>query len=118
MGHRTMILLFLPALLLACAPNRVTTQQDSSPVAAQPPPAPTPAVSPSPAAQPARIDFETQIRPLLQEKCSPCHFPGGRMYERMPFDREETIRTLGSSLETRLKDPVDIDLLRTFLAQQ
>ncbi len=40
------------------------------------------------------------------------------MYERLPFDREETIRTLGTSLETRLKDPVDIDLLRTFLAQQ
>ncbi|HKB06947.1 MAG TPA: hypothetical protein VKF61_01570, partial [Candidatus Polarisedimenticolia bacterium] len=56
-------------------------------------------------------------RPMLQEKCSPCHFPGGRMYDRLPFDREETIRVLGMSLDTRLKDPVDVDLLRTFLEQ-
>ena len=40
------------------------------------------------------------------------------MYDRLPFDREETIRPLGMSLYTRLKDPVDVDLLRTFLEQK
>jgi hypothetical protein len=39
------------------------------------------------------------------------------MYERLPFDREETIHTLGDLLFTRLQDPVDRELLRTFLAQ-
>jgi len=35
----------------------------------------------------------------------------------LPFDREETIRKLGKALVTRIKDPVDVDLLRTFLDQ-
>jgi hypothetical protein len=120
MNIRSMVLLFFSALWLACARGRVTSQQASPPIAAQPQPTTAPAstVGPSPTPPPPRIDFETQIRPLLQEKCSPCHFPGGRMYDRLPFDREETIRVLGLSLNTRLKDPVDIDLLRTFLEQK
>ena len=39
------------------------------------------------------------------------------MYDRLPFDREETIRTLGKALFTRLRDPVDQELMRTFLEQ-
>ena len=114
-----MILLFLSALSLACSPGRVTSQQTSPPIAAQQPAtAAAPTAGPSPTPPPPRIDFETRIRPMLQEKCSPCHFPGGRMYDRLPFDREETIRVLGMSLDTRLKDPVDVDLLRTFLEQK
>jgi hypothetical protein len=119
MSIRPMILVSLSALSLACAPRRVTSQQPSPPIAAQQSTTATASTAaPSPTPSPPRIDFETQIRPMLQEKCSPCHFPGGRMYDRLPFDREETIRTLGMSLYTRLKDPVDVDLLRTFLEQK
>jgi hypothetical protein len=39
------------------------------------------------------------------------------MYERLPFDREGTVRVLGMAMFTRLRDPVDQDLVRTFLAQ-
>ncbi len=39
------------------------------------------------------------------------------MYERLPFDREQTIRTLGTAMFTRLRDPVDQDFLRSFLDQ-
>jgi hypothetical protein len=39
------------------------------------------------------------------------------MYERLPFDREGTIRVLGTQIFTRLRDPVEQDLLRNFLAQ-
>ena len=39
------------------------------------------------------------------------------MYRQLPFDRAETIRQLGNNLFTRIKDPKEQALLRTFLAQ-
>lgn len=62
------------------------------------------------------IDFKTQIQPILQKNCSPCHFPGGKMYEKMPFDKGETI----SSHETvakRLKDENETALIKNFIQQ-
>jgi len=117
MNPRTVVIVSLSALLLGCAPGRVGGPPADAPDGARslPSPSPTPSASPSPAPAEARVDFETQILPLLQEKCSPCHFAGGRMYDRLPFDREETIRTLGDALFTRLRDPVDVELVRTFL---
>jgi hypothetical protein len=66
----------------------------------------------------AKIDFDTQVRPLLESRCTPCHFAGGTMYQRLPFDRAETIRTLGTKLFTRIKDEKEQRLIREFLAQQ
>jgi hypothetical protein len=51
-----------------------------------------------------RIDFDTQIKPILASKCMPCHFQGGKMYDRLPFDRPETIRKLGLRLFTRINE--------------
>lgn len=65
----------------------------------------------------SHIDFNTQIKPIFQAKCQPCHFSGGQMYERMPFDRPETIKTLGTKLLTRIKNENDQRLIRDFLAQ-
>lgn len=74
---------------------------------------------PSPSATPkARVNFNTQVRPLLESKCTPCHFAGGTMYERLPFDRPQTIETLGTKLFTRIKDEKEQRLIRDFLAQQ
>jgi hypothetical protein len=39
------------------------------------------------------------------------------MYAKLPFDRPETIKTLGTRLFTRLKDDKEQDLIRKFLAQ-
>jgi hypothetical protein len=38
------------------------------------------------------------------------------MYERLPFDRPETIRTLGEKLFTRIKAEDEQALIRRFLA--
>lgn len=65
----------------------------------------------------AKPNFNTQIRPMLQSKCQPCHFQGGTVYERMPFDRPETITRLGARLFTRIKDEDQRRLIREFLAQ-
>jgi hypothetical protein len=80
-------------------------------------------ISAAPAAElrnspsPAKIDFATQIRPILEARCQPCHFSGGKVYQRMPFDRPETIKTLGTKLFTRIKDERERQIIREFLSQ-
>jgi hypothetical protein len=64
-----------------------------------------------------RVDFPTQIKPMLEAKCQPCHFSGGKVYAKMPFDRPETIKTMGTKLFTRIKDENERQLIRDFLAQ-
>src|SRR5262249_22709939 len=61
-------------------------------------------------------DFETQIKPIFQARCQPCHFPGGKVYYRMPFDKPETIHRLGTRLFTRIKDEKEQNLIRAFLS--
>jgi hypothetical protein len=65
----------------------------------------------------ARVDFETQLKPIFQSKCMPCHFSGGQMYDRLPFDKPATIRKLGTRLFTRIKDENDRRLIEDFLTQ-
>ena len=64
-----------------------------------------------------RVDFVTQVKPILVSRCEGCHFPGGKMYQQLPFDRAETIKTLGEKLFTRIKDENDRRVIRDFLAQ-
>ena len=64
-----------------------------------------------------RIDFETQLKPVFKSKCMPCHFSGGQMYDRLPFDKPETIRKLGVRLFTRIKEKNDRHLIEDFLNQ-
>jgi hypothetical protein len=65
----------------------------------------------------AKVDFAIQVEPILQSRCQGCHFAGGVMYQRLPFDRPETIKTLGEKLFTRLKDENDRQVIREFLSQ-
>ena len=62
------------------------------------------------------IDFKTQIQPILQKNCSPCHFPGGKMYEKMPFDKSETIIS-HEAVAKRLEDKNEITLIKNFIQQ-
>ena len=63
------------------------------------------------------ISFEADVLPILSAGCRPCHFEGGKMYEKLPFDRPETIRTLGERLSTRIKDKREREVVRAFLAR-
>ena len=63
-----------------------------------------------------RPDFDRQIKPIFQARCQPCHFQGGQVYDRMPFDKPETITRLGTKLFTRIKDEKEQRLIRDFLA--
>jgi len=71
----------------------------------------------TPSAAKARVDFDTQLKPIFQSKCMPCHFSGGQMYDRLPFDKPATIRKLGTRLFTRIKEENDRRLIEDFLTQ-
>lgn len=64
----------------------------------------------------AKVEF-SQLKPIL-EKCQPCHFSGGKVYSKLPFDRPETIKSLGTKLFTRIHDENERRLIREFLSQQ
>ncbi|MDX6497931.1 MAG: hypothetical protein QOG23_1191 [Blastocatellia bacterium] len=66
---------------------------------------------------PAKPDFETEIKPIFQARCQPCHFQGGKVYDKMPFDKPETISRLGTKLFTRIKDERERQKIREFLDQ-
>ena len=68
-------------------------------------------------AEKARVDFDTQLKPIFKSKCMPCHFSGGKMYDSLPFDQPETIRKLGTRLFTRIKEEDSRRLIEDFLAQ-
>lgn len=89
-----------------------------APAAQGPAPRQEPALLRSSAPAPQRVSFEGEIRPLLEKRCRPCHFAGGKMYARLPFDQPRTIRTLGEKLFTRIHDEKERSLLRSFLAQE
>jgi hypothetical protein len=97
-------------------------QQSASRAAAVPPPVATTASPPASSADavapaPAAADFAHDVRPILEKHCQPCHFEGGKMYERLPFDRAETIQRLGTKLFTRIKAEDEQAVIRRFLAQ-
>ena len=63
-------------------------------------------------------DFEKEIKPIFQSRCMPCHFQGGKVYDKLPFDQPETIVRLGTKLFTRIKDEQQRAVIRAFLAAQ
>jgi hypothetical protein len=69
---------------------------------------------------PGRIDsvnYVADVLPLLQKKCSPCHFPGGKMYEKMPFDNIETIISHEAGVLKRFKEEKEIALIKKLIKQ-
>src|SRR5689334_18344309 len=62
------------------------------------------------------VDFEKDIKPILVKRCSPCHFPGGKMYGRMPFDADTTLINHNESVLKRIKDKDENQLFRNFFS--
>ncbi len=108
--HGALFSILATSILLGCAPGRPSvSRREARAIPAH--------AAAAPAHAPQRVSFETQVRPVLESRCQPCHFAGGSMYESLPFDRPATIRTLGEKLFTRIRDEREQALLRAFLAQ-
>ena len=65
----------------------------------------------------AAINFSKEIQPILQTRCSPCHFTGGKMYAKMPFDKAETILTHQPGVLRRIKEDPDAQKIKDFFRQ-
>jgi len=63
------------------------------------------------------INFASQIQPILAKNCSPCHFTAGKMYERMPFDKDTTIINHQAGILRRIKGEENT-LIRSFVEQR
>ena len=63
------------------------------------------------------IDFTTRVQPILVKNCSPCHFTGGKMYEKMPFDKDTTIINHQAGILKRIKGEENT-LIRSFVEQR
>ena len=74
--------------------------------------------SAQPSARTAKPDFDSEIKPIFQARCQPCHFQGGKVYDKLPFDKSETIVKLGTKLFTRIKDEKEQQKIREFLEQE
>jgi hypothetical protein len=63
------------------------------------------------------VEFGKEVQPILA-RCTPCHFAGGVVYSRLPFDRSATVLALRERLFTRIKYEKERETIRKFLAQQ
>jgi mono/diheme cytochrome c family protein len=59
--------------------------------------------------------FASSVRPVLSTRCAPCHNPGGKMYERLPFDDPKTVASHVDGISKRLKGD-DLAALRKWAA--
>ena len=61
------------------------------------------------------MSFSSQVQPILVKNCSPCHFTGGKMYERMPFDKDTTIINHEAGILKRIKNEEENAIIRSFI---
>jgi hypothetical protein len=66
--------------------------------------------------KPAIKGFEP-VKQMLSTNCSPCHNPGGKMYERLPFDSPDTVRAHSTQISGRLKKTEDKKLMEDWLSE-
>jgi hypothetical protein len=100
------------AALAACAtpaPARRAAAPPHTQAAAEAAATPVPAT-------PAPDLFASAVRPVLARRCTPCHEPGGRMYERLPFDSPQVVAGHRAGVLRRIKDPDDLRALEGWLA--
>ena len=102
----------------ACVSRPHSTPRVEGSLARTTPPPSTPIAPVKRLESPPRVDFETEIRPILEMRCQPCHFEGGKQYARMPFDQSRTILDLGTKLFSRIKDPEEQAFIQKFLDQE
>ncbi len=78
---------------LACGVNRKVAVAPRPLTAPAPTPdaAQTSTLAPTAAGDAWKAAFESTIRPVLAQRCTPCHQPGGIMYGRLPFDDARTV---------------------------
>ena len=73
---------------------------------------------PVPATPPKDVQFARDVQPIMEKRCQPCHFPGGKIHAKLPFDQAATIDKLGTKLFSRIKKDDEQAVIRAFLARK
>jgi hypothetical protein len=95
---------FSAALALAALGPAGTCRSDGSRTSAAPTVSPAPAVTATTPPRAAESDlFPSTVRPVLLAHCAPCHEPGGKMYDRLPFENPRVVADHRSGVLRRLK---------------
>lgn len=98
-----LVLLTTLLTLRGCAGRSPST----TPIASPPVATAVPTAIPSPSPVPAPTDppdlFVSVVRPVLKTHCSPCHEPGGKLYDRLPFDNPRVVSSRSPGILRRLK---------------
>lgn len=63
----------------------------------------------------AALNFDRDIRPIFEKHCNPCHFPGGTLYERLPFDQGLTILKNAKGILPRITDTAEVKMILQFV---
>ena len=63
------------------------------------------------------VNFKTQVQPVMEKNCSPCHFPGGKLYQKLPFDNGEIIIAHKAAILKRIKNDEEVNMIRRYGAQ-
>jgi len=66
----------------------------------------------------SQLDFAVDIQPILQSHCVPCHFSGGKMYARMPFDDPQTLHDHSEGILRRITDEEEAKKIKDFLTEK
>jgi len=103
----TLSLLSFLALAHDCPTRQRSDEQQvskpESPASMSPAVAPS-AAAPAPAESKEATDpFRGTVRPVLLSRCAPCHEPGGKMYEKLPFDDGKVVASHSEGILRRLK---------------
>ena len=56
------------------------------------------------------------VKTMLSRNCAPCHDPGGKMYEPLPFDNPQVVRSRSASILQRLNSQDDKRVMESWLA--
>ena len=74
-------------------------------------------VKPASSTPASSLNFDIDIKPIFQKHCNPCHFPGGKLYDRLPFDRASTIIKNEKGILRRIKDTAEVKMIRQFVEE-
>ena len=107
-----------PAPRVPALPTPAASSQPSPTASDSPSPAPVQALAQFPTGQvDAAPDFARDVRPILAQRCEPCHEPGGKMYARLPFDDPATVASHPAGILKRLKGDDKVTVERWIAAQ-
>jgi hypothetical protein len=109
-GRKAVGLVIVGLFIGSCSEHKTLIPNEGSQIA--PPTTQSQTVEPE-----KKSDGFVEVKLMLSRNCTPCHEPGGKMYEKLPFDNAEAVRSHSSSIMRRIDKPEDKKLMEDWLTE-